>query len=249
MSTVPLQAMPLPVSLAFGAAGAALVLLGVRDVWRALRYRYRRPTQINRLDDRSGRVTVSGVARRADDALTAPLSGRNCLGYAWRTAEFRTMRSLDGSIDNWGERGASGRDAVPFVVEDGTGSVLVDPTNAELRLAEEWVRDPVDAPDLPDEDPSARDLIEDLLGIRTHSVRYYESRLDEGETVTVRGRVAPDAESFAARRIALSISGSDTLVEDATPGAASGRSLRTAAMSLGSGLFVLAAVAVFVLLA
>lgn len=238
--------MPLPVALAFGAAGAALVLLGVRDVWRALRYRYRRPTPINGLDDRSGRVTVSGVARPADDVLDAPLSGRECLAYAWRTAEFRTMRSLDGSIDNWGQRGRSGRDAVPFVVEDGTGSVLVDPTDAELRLAEEWVRDPVDVPTHRD-DPSYRDLVEDLLGIRTHSVRYYESRLDEGETVTVRGRVAPDDDSFAARRIALSISGSDTLVEDATPGAASGRSLRAAAMSLGSGLFVLAAVAVFVL--
>lgn len=88
------------------------------------------------------------------------------------------------------------REAVPFLLDDGTGSVLVDPTDASLRLAEVWVADPATRPS---ERPGStlRDAADDLLGARTYDRSYYESRLDEGETVTVRGRIDAD-ESLAA---------------------------------------------------
>lgn len=244
MRLVPLQAMPLPVGVVFGLGGLALLGLAARDSWMVIRYRTRRPVPVGELSDDADRVVVSGVARRADEVVRAPLSGEECLAYAWRVAELQTQRRFDSEIGRWGRRGRSGRGAVPFLVEDGTGSVLVDPDGAEFRLAEEWVRDPVD---VPDDRPSAVDRADDLLGIGTHDRRYYESRLDDGETVTVRGRVGPGGERFVARQVGVSITGGGTLVADATPTAAAGRALRRAALSAGTGLFVLVVVGVFVL--
>lgn len=249
MDAIPAQAMPLPVGLVFGAVGLVLLAVGGRDVWRAVRYRARRPVPVGQLAGRSGRVLVSGVARRADDVLEAPLSGRSCLAYAWRVAESREQRGLDGSIGTWGERGASHRSAVPFLVDDGTGQVLVGPTGARLHLAEERIDDPAAIPDDDgDEEPTLREVADGVLGVRTYDRRFYESRLDEGETVTVRGRVTTADEPLDARRIGISITGGGTVVADATPAAAAARALRRAAVSLGAGLFVLVAVAVFVVL-
>lgn len=245
--TVPLQAMPPAAVAVLGLIGLALLGLGVREAWRALRYRTRRPVPISELTDRAGgrrRVTVTGVARRGEDTIEAPLTGRECLAYSWRVANLRTMRRLDGRIETWGERGPSGREAVPFVVEDETGRVRVEPEGADLRLAEEWVRDPVDVPDDRADGSSLRDVVEGALGVETHERRYYESRLDEGETVTVRGRVASGDDPLVARRVGVSLAGG-VLVADATPGGAAGRALRSAAMSAGAGLFVLVVVALF----
>ncbi|MFB6307716.1 MAG: hypothetical protein ABEH35_00150 [Haloarculaceae archaeon] len=242
-----LQTMPVPVGVALGALGIALVLLGLRDGWVALRYRLRRPVRIGDVDADAGRVVVSGIARRADDVIEAPLSGRECLVYAWRSVELRTMRRFDGAIDTWGQRGPADRDGVPFYVEDETGRVLVDPADAELRLAEEWVRDPAAVvPDVQREG-TVRATVEDLLGIRTHEHRYYESRLDDGETVTVRGRVAA-TDGADDRRSDVDGVVRGTVLADATPTAAAGRTLRQAAISVAVGLFVIVAVGAFLVL-
>lgn len=127
---------------------------------------------------------------------------------------------------------------MPFLVEDETGRVLVDPDGAEFRLGEEWVADP-------EGDPADRtDVLTGLdpFGGEARARRYYESRLDEGETVTVRGRVAAD-DSLVARRLGVRITGGGTVVEDATPGAAARRALTRAAYSGLAGLFMLVVLA------
>lgn len=244
MDVLPLQAMPIPIGFVFGLVGLALLALGVRDGWLAFRYRTRRVVSVGELDADAGQVVVSGVARRTDEVIQAPLTGRECLAYAWREVALQTQRGLDGSIGTWGRRGRTGRGAVPFLVEDSTGSVLVDPRDASLRLAEELVADPVNVPD----EPSAVDRADDLLGAQSHDRRYYESRLDDGETVTVSGRVESSSERVIARRVSVSITGGGLVVADATPGAAARRVLRRGAVSAGAGLVVLLFVGVFVVL-
>lgn len=238
MPLVPLQAIPLPVAAIFGGIGLLLVALALREVWLAVRYRSRRPTPIGDLSGASGTVSVSGIARRADDLVTAPITRRDCVAYGWRVTDLRTVRGFDGSIDTRTSEVGRGRDSAPFLVEDETGRVLVDPAGAEFRLAEEWIADP-------EGDPVDRaDVLTgiDPLGGEARARRYYESRLDEGETVTVRGRVAAD-DSLAASRLGVRISGGGTVVEDATPGAAARRALERALYSGLSGLFMLVVLA------
>lgn len=233
-----MQVIPLPVAGLFGVIGVVLVGLALREVWLAARYRTRRPTPIGELTETSGRVTVNGIARRQEDSLTAPITRQECLAYAWRVTALRTIRSLDGSVETRTANIGSGRDAVPFVIEDVTGSVLVDPTGAQLRLAELWIDDPVG-------DPTDRvDVLtgSDPFGGEERVRRYYESRLDAGETVTVRGWVT-GANALVAGRLGVQITGGNTLIEDTTPGAAAGRALRRALYSGASGLFMLVVLA------
>lgn len=251
MFLTPLQSMPVWLGVAFAALGLAMLLLGAREVWRALRSRAARPVPIRDLSDASGTVVVTGVARRADAVLEAPLTGQECLAYGWRAAESRTVRGLDGSIDTWGQPERGRREAVAFVVDDGTGRILVDAEGATFRLAEERVDDPVADP-VATAEPSLRDLIDDLAGVQVHGRQYFESRLDEGETVTVRGRVRDaagilDGMTLDARRIGVAVGGRGAVVEDGTPGASAGRALRRGLSSAGVGLFVLLVAAVFTL--
>ncbi|WP_255197102.1 GIDE domain-containing protein [Halorarius litoreus] len=238
MAVPPLQVLPLPVVAIFGGMGGLLVLLALREVWLAVRYRSLRPTPIGELTEASGQVLVHGVAERVDRTVTSPLTEQDCLAYAWRASDLRTVRGVDGSVETRRSHVGSGRDAVPFEVTDDTGSVLVDPAGAELRLAEAWVRDPVS-------DPQGRgDVLTgvDPFGGEGRAREYYESRLDDGETVTVRGRVTAD-DALSARRLGVRITGGGTLIDDGTPGAAARRALRRAAYSGLSGLFVLVVLA------
>lgn len=244
MQVVPLQAMPLWVGIAFAALGLALLALGVRDGWRALRYRAARPVPIRDLNGQRKPVVVTGVARRADAVLEAPLTGRECLAYGWRVTEHRTQRGLDGSIGTWGQSGGGRRDAVPFLVDDGTGTLLVDPEGATLRLAEDLVDDPIADPSAREE-PGLRELGDDLMGVQTHDRQYFESRLEDGETVTVRGRVGTGTDSLDATRVGVTIGGRGTFVEEGTPAAAAGRALRRAVVSAVAGAFILGVTTVF----
>lgn len=234
----PLQSMPLPVVGLFGLIGVVLIGLALREVWLAFRYRSRRPTPIRALGEATGRVLVTGVAHRHEASLTAPITGADCLAYAWRISALRTIRGLDGSIETRRHNIGSDREAVPFVIEDDTGSVLVDPTGAELRLAEQWVADPVGDP----VDQADVRTGTDPFGGEARGREYYESRLDDGETVTVRGRVTAE-ESLVAGRLGVRITGGGTLIEDATPGTAAGRALRRAIYAGASGLFILVVLA------
>ena len=102
-------------------------------------------------------------------------------------------------------------------------------------------------PDAGGTESTLRDVAEELLRIETHGRRYYESRLEEGETVTVRGRVASDEGRPDDRRRDLGVLVEADLVADATPAGTAGRGLRGAAVSVAAGLFVLLVVGAFLL--
>ena len=236
--SLPLQ-LPLPAALVFAGIGLFLLGAGLREAVRALGLRRTRPTPISALDAADGRVVVTGVARRADRSLTAPFTGRDCLAYGWHVEAVAVERGPDGArfrrdvVDR-------GREAAPFLVDDGTGTVLVDPAGADLRLAEAWVEDytpdPADRGDLVFEQGA-------IPGGERYDPHYYEARLDEGETVTVHGTVRADAEGLRAGRIGIRIAGRGTLVSDVDDRTAARRSLRAAAVSIVLGVIVLAALA------
>lgn len=229
------MALPIEAVLIFAAIGLFLFGAGVREALRAYRLRRTGTTPVSALSAASGRVVVTGIARRADRTVTAPFTRREALAHSWHVEALTREWSNDGVRHRWSQVDR-GKGAVPFLVDDGTGTVLVDPDGATLRLAEAWV------PDY-EPDPGERDTLDlDFGSLRQlageSDPRYYEARLDEGETVTVHGTVGAD-DGIDAGRVALRISGRGTLVSDVDDRTAAKRSLRAAVVSLSLGAVVL----------
>jgi hypothetical protein len=167
------MAPPLEATLIFAAIGLFLLGAGVREALRAYHLRRTDAAPVSALSDASGRVLVTGIARRADDTVTAPFTGRESLAHLWRVEALTREWSNDDVRHRWSvvDRG---RGATQFLVDDGTGSGLVDPKGADLRLAEAWV------PDY-EPDPAARDTLDiDFASIRRlageSDAKYYEAR-------------------------------------------------------------------------
>jgi hypothetical protein len=236
--SLPLQ-LPLEAALILAGIGLFLLAAGVREAIRAVRLRRTAPTPIVALDDASGRVVVTGIARRADRTVTAPFTGRDCLAYSWRVDAVTVERGPDG-VRHRRDVVDRGRGAVPFLVDDRTGTVPVDPGGAELRLAEAWVED---------YDPDPADRGDPVFGTgafpgwEQYDPHYYEARLDEGETVSVHGTVGPDADELRAGRVGIRIAGRGTLVSDVDDETMARRSLRAAVVSIVLGVIVMAALA------
>lgn len=238
VSPLPLQ-LPLEAILIFAGIGLFLFGAGVREAIRAVRLRRTAPVPVSGLSEASGRVVVTGVARKADRTVRAPFTDRDCLAYSWHVDAVTTERGPDGVRfrRNVVDRG---REAVPFLVDDGTGSVLVDPKGSDLRLAEAWVEDYRP-------DPADRgDLVFDtgaFPGWEQYDPHYHEARLDEGETVAVHGTVEADTGGIRAGRVGVRIAGRGTLVSDVDDRTMARRSLHAAAVSVTLGAVVLAALA------
>jgi hypothetical protein len=126
--------------LASGAMLAALVALvhGLRGFWQ-LRIIVDTPTAKIR-SAAQGYVELFGFARVRRTPLVAPLTQTPCVWYRYRVEEER-----GGSRNkNW-HTVEQGQAENPFLLDDGTGQCLVDPTDAILRFRakETWrVRKP-----------------------------------------------------------------------------------------------------------
>lgn len=116
--------------LVFGGFGLLITLFGVSSATDYVRMRRR-----DQSDNRSVRgdmtdVELSGTANPVDGTLTAPLTGADVLAYDY---EVR-VRTGDDS-----QRVEDGAESTPFVLDDGTGEILVDPEGAQWSLEEqEW---------------------------------------------------------------------------------------------------------------
>ncbi|WP_267640010.1 hypothetical protein [Haloarchaeobius amylolyticus] len=227
-------------ALIFGGIGLFLVGAGLREAYLAFRLWRIRPVPIGGLDEAAGTVTVSGTVERLDETVRAPLTGTDCLGYAWRVLGVQTTRGFDGRIEQSYHQLGTGRKAVRFRLHDPTGSVVVDPDGAALRLQEEHVVDPVD-------DPVGR-RAGTLPGVDFDGPRqYYEARIDEGETVVVQAGVRPsDDPRLDVERVGVQLSGRGMYVSDTGQRQAMRRSAGAAALSLVLGLAALAVLAVIV---
>lgn len=118
-------------ALIIGGIGLFLVAAGLREAYFAVRLWRIRPVPIGELGRASGTVTVAGEAERIDETLRAPLTGTECLGYAWRVLGVRTTRGFDGRIEQSFHQLATGREAVRFRLGDHSGSVVVDPRGGD----------------------------------------------------------------------------------------------------------------------
>ena len=215
--------------------GLFVLALGLRELVVTYRLFAIEPTPIADLPNVSGPVEVTGVAWIHERTLRAPLTRRSCLAYEWAIEEERT----DPEGETFWETVKWGRRSVPFVVEDDTGSVLVDPRNADVRLeGKRNVRPGVSGLSI-----GPFDLSFD------GSKRYMETRLDPDEPVYVYGTVtyAPGESREAGQVNARIESGEPFIIADGTEFEASLRVFGRAAFFIAFALFWLGII-VFILL-
>jgi hypothetical protein len=179
--------------LAGGVVGVALLTLGLAELRNAWRIRSQDPDPAADAT-RGGPVELAGVANAADQTIRAPFSGTECLACEYEVLEYRSS----GKHSSW-QTVDEDTIAVPFHLQDDTGSVLVDPNGASLNLAEEMDHKVQGGTTPPDR---IREFIADTPTVDsenyTHDLkiveikggndrRYVERRLDPNKRVHVVG--------------------------------------------------------------
>jgi hypothetical protein len=163
----------------------------------------------------AGRVAVTGTVECVDPSET-PFFERPAAAWSWAVAvKNRHGTNYEGRRAWAVER--TGVGGVPFTLDDGSGPVRVDPTEARLELADERTEDRS-----PGDVPGRAGTVTDL-GMGGERVRFTERVLRPGSRATVVGRLTDGA--FGA-------SGESLLVASGT---ASGLRRRLAALAAALG--------------
>lgn len=154
-------------------------------------------------------VEVEGVAHGMKEALEAEFSGKDVLAHEWRK-ESKNRGGTDTTLD-------SGREAVPFYLEDETGRVAVDAADADLRLGEETV----------DDDEVFRNV---------------EGRIEPGEEVRVRGSkrsLSSDGGEGEAAAVYIGEGAEDLCVSDGVEKRKARKMMTRACLGVFLGVFVI----------
>ncbi|MFC6903868.1 GIDE domain-containing protein [Halalkalicoccus tibetensis] len=248
----------LVVLLVCGAVAAGSLLVAGREFYTAYRV-FSTPTGrvSDLLTDSEGTIELHGTARVAEELLEGPFTGEDCLFVETVVEEYES-----------GQHGGSWTEvdsvtqSVPFVLADDSGSVLVDPRLADVRIGADTERVEVDGGSAPPERVQryieANDAVScenSRLDLRLFSVatgsdrRYVERRLRPGGEVYVLGRARPaSGRAGSVNAVVGHGEGAPFLIGDGSPRRVGFRALRTGGLYLLPGLFV-AVVALFVLVA
>jgi len=191
---IPAEGEPGYLSFVFG---AALATLGAVGVTLALG-NFDEHRQLQAAVDSAGGVDtgpalLSGEARADGEPLKGALSDEPAVVQTLRITERRGFGYRKTRTERHFERSKA-----PFRLDDGTGAVVVDPTDGAVRY--EGSRDVPDARlSLPPETDDERTTVERIAqrtGISPDDdQRYTESRIEPGADVTVLGSVAHDPEA------------------------------------------------------
>jgi hypothetical protein len=134
----------------FGGAGLLMVGYAIREAGAIRILLSSKSTDVFSLTTgTTGPVSVSGTATRYENVLESPFTGTECVVFDYEVLEY-DPRSDDEYGSNWSHID-SGHAAVPFLLEDETGTVLVDTADVQLGLntSEEIYVDGGDHPPAP----------------------------------------------------------------------------------------------------
>lgn len=142
----------------------------------------------------SGPVAVEGTARAAGEPLETPIEGEPCLCYRLRVRDDRALVGRSWVTVEVREDGG------PFLLDDGSGPVAVDPGDAHLDLArstDESVSWGYRSVRVDDEAPEyVRGLADRIPGIeRGDRLQYREETVEPGDDAFVVGAAEPDGGS------------------------------------------------------
>jgi hypothetical protein len=242
--------------LAFVAFGAYFAWVGFRQVRLGVAV-YRTPTATvsSLMEGLPEQVSLTGTARPADGTVSGPFSGREAVVSGYEVQELRTSynASTKSTSHSW-HTTDEGWTSVPFLVDDGSVAVRVDPRDATYSVAAdesvrvaagrrppEYVASFVERTDSSTDGPWSLGPL-DLLTERDR--KYVERRIEPGDQVTVTGRPTY-VEGDVGQVNAVISTGAPFVVSDTTGGRAALRmvagGLLPGAIGLvfvGVGLFV-----------
>jgi hypothetical protein len=232
------------VSLAFVAVGGYVALGALRHSALAVRLLRTSRVPVRELMEGTGRqVSLVGTAEAAagHDPLVGPFSGRPSLVVGYEVEEERTSHDANTNTTRRTWRTIDeGWAGVPFVLDDGTASVRVDPTDASFsvhldestrvaggRTPPERIRTFIETNERVDSEGGGFD-VGPLRLSSGRDRRYIEYRIETGDEVCVLG--TPRADRGAVGQVnAVVDGGSPFVVVDAAPRSAAvrivGRSL------------------------
>lgn len=226
------------ISVAFVAVGGYLALGGLRHTSLALRLLRTSQIPVRELMEGTGRqVSLVGIAESTTDGdpLVGPFSGRPSLVVGYEVKEERTSHDANTNTTRRTWRTIDeGWAGVPFVLDDGTASVRVDPTDASysIRLDEstrvaggrtppERIQSFIETNGRVDSEAGGFDVGPVRLSTGRDR-RYIEYRLEPGDEVCVLG--TPRASRGEVGHVnAVVDSGSPFVVVDAAPRSAAVR--------------------------
>ncbi|WP_135534719.1 GIDE domain-containing protein [Halostella pelagica] len=204
----------------------SLLLLGDAGRHGARAYRVYRndPIDVASAANVSGIVEIEGSVGIHESSLRAPFSGTKCVVCEYEVQELRSS----GKNNHW-ETIHSGSGRVPFVLDDDTGALLVDPDGAALALDDHTTRvDGGKAPperirrwieDTPDVGSEEKSWDLRVIEIATGDDRkYIERRLDPGDPVHVYGGVEYEPWSNAAGTVNAVVRDGETALFRITDG-------------------------------
>lgn len=223
--------------------GALLVVAGRRPFVTGVRLLRSRTVPVESLT--AGRdAAVTGTVREYAGTVRSPFSDREAVVAGYEIQEYRPRSGQQGTQWAW-ETVDSGWNAVPFVVDDGTGRVLVEPDEAtfSVSVAEETRVATDRAPS-----GGVRSFVEsdghewgfevDPIGaFFGHRRRYLERRVVDGDTATVRGRVEADERAPSSLVVR---GGGPFVVGDGSLRDVGWRSVQTGGLASGVGVVCLA---------
>ncbi|MCL9812764.1 hypothetical protein [Natranaeroarchaeum aerophilus] len=191
---------PIPVLLFVGVfmlIGVGAVFVGARALRRAVLFWRSEPVDVMEVAHGTGRTELEASAVPADETLTAPFTGTECLAYEYKVQRYRS--SDNGS--NWRTM-HSDDERVQFLVEDETGSVVIESEDADLSLtsgdritvgrdetAEGRIAEFLETIDDVDPGEGASSDIGPITVSTGDKRRYVERRIDVGDTVHVYGQI------------------------------------------------------------
>ncbi|MFC4447877.1 hypothetical protein [Halorussus aquaticus] len=227
---------------AFGALVLGCVWLSTMGLSRAFReFRIHNHIRTNEVTSSQTLPTtdppheIEGVAREHDETVTTPFTGTECLAYTYeiRRSENSTFHVVD-----------EGGEAVPFVVEDEEGRVLVEAPDADFKLDTDYAEVVGRFSETPDD---VREQVmktpeqnrPDLSAVpSTKPGKLIERRLETGDETYVYGSGTPAAREGLTARL-----GSDGapmfLVGDESESTTAMRTLGVGSAYLLGGLFFL----------
>lgn len=189
-------------------AGLYFVFRGVQNIYVWFGARSIDEVPIGSLGTTTGAVTVAGTVRPAGESTTAPMSEEATIAYRSNVREYRPQSGEESGSAMRGTYLDGGME--PFLLDDETGTVYVDPENAEMSMAsgdvvelgrnEEppaWIRDFAERE--PDVDP-----------VHKYRREFIERRIEPGDTVYVAGQVSRVGETADTDAVATLTDGPDT---------------------------------------
>lgn len=156
--------------LVFVGLGLMGIVVGVSKLKKLRKFSTADEMSIRDAGVSDGVVSVSGTVSPVDEPLPSPLQDMECVAYNY---EIDRGAGEDRNIVD------TGKDVVPFTIDDGTGVAAIDPGDDEVEIQRELIHD-VALENLADFVTIDRSL----QGART----YKEGNITVGDDVTVVGK-------------------------------------------------------------